>query len=214
MRKLNLTLTVVVFTITLLIGLLINPNASGEGIKNDIVLYDDKLIQDLEYRLSERSKITSRFDYFDFNKVEYKKENEIVEKVKIELEVLLESQVEKTSRKVAEDSYSSSIEGVKAYYTLTAYTAGYESTGKTPSHPEYGITASGTYVKEGRTIACPKTMDFGTQVYIPSLDNTYTCEDVGGAIKSGKLDIYIENLNEALEFGRKKNVEVYILDEV
>ena len=37
-------------------------------------------------------------------------------------------------------------------FEITYYTAGAESTGKTPGHPAYGIT-SGTTVKEGQTIA-------------------------------------------------------------
>ncbi len=38
-------------------------------------------------------------------------------------------------------------------FEITYYTAGPESTGKYPGHPEYGITASGSMVEEGRTIA-------------------------------------------------------------
>lgn len=101
-----------------------------------------------------------------------------------------------------EDDYS--------VYEVTAYTSGRESTGKTPSHPAYGITASGVKVEEGVTIACPKTMDFGTEVYIPYFDNTFECQDRGGAITEGKLDVYIEDLDAALKFGRRK-LDVQIL---
>jgi 3D (Asp-Asp-Asp) domain-containing protein len=97
-------------------------------------------------------------------------------------------------------------------YEVTAYTAGYESTGKTPSHSEYGITASGKKVKENKTIACPKRMSFGTKIYIPYFDNTFTCEDRGSAITKGHLDVYIADLEEALEFGRQQ-LKVAILDE-
>ena len=34
--------------------------------------------------------------------------------------------------------------------TATGYTAGYESTGKKPGHPQYGITYSGVKVKRDR----------------------------------------------------------------
>lgn len=102
-------------------------------------------------------------------------------------------------------------EGKKGYFTLTAFTAGYESTGKSKGHPEYGKTASGAIVKEGRTAACPASMDFGTKLHIPSLDNTYICQDRGAAIKEGKIDIYIEDLDEAREFGKKLNVEVFVI---
>jgi len=96
-------------------------------------------------------------------------------------------------------------------FIVTAYTAGYESTGKTKYDPTYGITASGEKVEEGITIACPKSMEFGTQVYIPFFNNTFICTDRGGAIKEGRLDVYMENLNDALEFG-KRELEVKILN--
>ncbi|WP_339226311.1 LysM peptidoglycan-binding domain-containing protein [Oceanobacillus sp. FSL K6-2867] len=86
-------------------------------------------------------------------------------------------------------------------FTVTAYTAGYESTEKQPGDPAYGITASGAMVEEGNTIACPQALPFGTKIHIPELDETYVCQDRGSAITNGKLDIYIENLDDALEFG-------------
>ena len=97
-------------------------------------------------------------------------------------------------------------------YEVTAYTAGYESTGKRPSHPAYGITASGTTVKEGRTIACPKSLEYGTRIRIPYFGRTFTCEDRGAAITDGRLDVYIANVNEALTFGRRE-LPIIILEE-
>jgi 3D (Asp-Asp-Asp) domain-containing protein len=96
-------------------------------------------------------------------------------------------------------------------FTVTAYTAGYESTGKRPGDPAYGITASGTTVKEGQTIACPPSISFGTTVHIPNLGQTYTCEDRGSAITDGRLDVYIADLDQALQFGVKE-LHVHILD--
>lgn len=95
--------------------------------------------------------------------------------------------------------------------TLTAYTAGVESTGKAPDHPQYGITFSGKKVQEGRTIAVdPSVIALGTNVYIEGI-GLRTAEDIGSAIKGSKIDVYIENLDEALEFGVKKDVKVYVL---
>lgn len=95
--------------------------------------------------------------------------------------------------------------------TLTAYTAGFESTGKTPSHPAYGITASGAKVKEDHTIAVdPNVIPLGSLVYIEGL-GIRRAEDTGSAIKGAKIDVYIPDLEEALEFGVKKNVKVYVL---
>lgn len=96
--------------------------------------------------------------------------------------------------------------------TLTAYTAGFESTGKTPSHPQYGITASGAKVKDNHTIAVdPNVIPLGTYVYIEGL-GIRKAEDTGSAIKGNKIDVYIPDLDEAIAFGVKKNVKVYVLD--
>lgn len=97
-------------------------------------------------------------------------------------------------------------------YEVTAYTEGYESTGKRPGDPGYGeVAASGTayanfeplFVKENHTIACGSEHEFGTEIYIPYFDTIFTCEDRGGAITEGKIDVYIPILVDALEFGRR-----------
>jgi 3D (Asp-Asp-Asp) domain-containing protein len=89
-------------------------------------------------------------------------------------------------------------------FEVTAYTAGYESTKKKYGDIGYGITASGEVVTEMTTIACPDSLSFGTRVYIQELENVFTCQDRGSDIIEGKLDVYVKNLEEALDFGRKK----------
>lgn len=86
-------------------------------------------------------------------------------------------------------------------FKVTAYTAGEESTGKEEGDPGYGVTASGDTVEENQTIACPPSLDFGTSIYVPELDENFICEDRGSAITNGRLDIYTEDLEDALEFG-------------
>ncbi|MHC9080493.1 3D domain-containing protein [Bacillus altitudinis] len=85
---------------------------------------------------------------------------------------------------------------------VTAYTNGFESTGKHPGHSEYGTTASGLTTKQGITIACPSYMKFGTKLYIESV-GLRVCQDRGGDIKGNRLDLFIENLQKAKEFGRQ-----------
>lgn len=70
---------------------------------------------------------------------------------------------------------------------------------------ETGITASGTYATEGRTIALPTDIPFGTQIEIE--DNIYTNEDTGSFIKYTdegymRVDIYLNSHEKALEYGR------------
>lgn len=94
--------------------------------------------------------------------------------------------------------------------TATAYTAGIESTGKSPSHPQYGITASGKRAREYHTIAVDTHfIPLGSEVYIKEFNRTYIAEDTGGAIKGNRVDIYMESLQRAKEFGRKE-ITIYV----
>ncbi|MEF3302809.1 3D domain-containing protein [Paenibacillus sp. GYB003] len=95
--------------------------------------------------------------------------------------------------------------------TLTAYTAGKESTGKTPSHPAYGITRSGSKAEEGRTVAVdPSIIPLGSTVLIEGI-GLRKAEDTGSAIKGARIDVFMNDLKEAVEFGVKKNVKVFVL---
>jgi 3D (Asp-Asp-Asp) domain-containing protein len=96
-------------------------------------------------------------------------------------------------------------------YTVTWYTDGPESTGKSPGDPAYGITASGTQVTEGRTAACPANLTFGTRIQIEGV-GVRTCEDRGGAITQGHIDVYVESVSEAIHHGRQ-TLEVEIITE-
>lgn len=78
-----------------------------------------------------------------------------------------------------------------------------------------GITASGTHATSGRTIAAWSGLPFGTKVYFPALagnsnGGVYVVEDRGGAISSGRIDIYFDSHSAALAFGRR-TMEAYIL---
>jgi 3D (Asp-Asp-Asp) domain-containing protein len=95
--------------------------------------------------------------------------------------------------------------------TLTAYTAGFESTGKTASHPGYGITYSGSRAKEGRTIAVdPSVIPLGTSVMIEGV-GIRKAEDIGSAVRGVRIDVFMNDLQEARKFGVKKDVKVYVL---
>ena len=70
-------------------------------------------------------------------------------------------------------------------------------------------TASGTEPVEGRTIAvCRDQIPLGTTVVIDG--HEYVAEDVGGAIKWNRIDIYVESHEKALQLGVKKDVRVGI----
>ncbi|WP_256865369.1 3D domain-containing protein [Paenibacillus sp. 32352] len=95
--------------------------------------------------------------------------------------------------------------------TLTAYTAGKESTGKEPTSPAYGITYSGSKAEEGRTIAVdPAVIPIGSTVFIDGI-GIRTAEDTGSAVRGARIDVFMNDLDEAINFGVKKNVKVYVL---
>ena len=72
-----------------------------------------------------------------------------------------------------------------------------------------GITATGTRVVEGQTIAVdPNVIPYGTKVIIGG--HVFTAEDCGGAIKQNHIDIYVNNHATALALG-VANADVYLV---
>ena len=72
-----------------------------------------------------------------------------------------------------------------------------------------GITATGSRVAEGRTIAVdPSVIPYGTKVIIGG--HIFTAEDCGGAIKQNHIDIYVNSHEEAEALG-VANASVYLV---
>ncbi|MBE1447168.1 ubiquitin-like domain-containing protein [Paenibacillus sp. OAS669] len=95
--------------------------------------------------------------------------------------------------------------------TLTAYSAGVASTGKSTEHPQYGLTSTGTRVTEGRTIAVdPKVVPLGWWVYIDGL-GFRRAEDTGSAVKGNIIDVYFDSNDYANRFGLKRGYTVYVI---
>lgn len=96
----------------------------------------------------------------------------------------------------------------------TGYTAGYESTGKSPGHPEFGITYSGVKVTRDlySTVAADlNVFPIGTILFIPGYGYGVVA-DKGGAIKGNKVDLYYETVEDVYEKWGKKKVEVYVVE--
>jgi 3D (Asp-Asp-Asp) domain-containing protein len=108
----------------------------------------------------------------------------------------------------------------------TAYDLSYESCGKLPGDPGYGITNLGTSAATGRTIAVdPKVIPLGSRVYISfsddydSMNGIYIAEDTGRLIMGNSVDIFFGEdrigsriVNDsAMKFGIRY-VDVRILD--
>lgn len=96
----------------------------------------------------------------------------------------------------------------------TGYTAGKESTGKTPDHPAYGITYSGVKVKRDLYSTIAADLDvfpIGTILFIP--DYGYgVVADTGSAIKGNKIDLYFETVQDVYEQWGKREVTVYVIE--
>ena len=74
-----------------------------------------------------------------------------------------------------------------------------------------GVTATGTKATQGKTIAVdPSFIELGSVVYFDGIDGFggYVAEDIGGAIKGNRIDIYFDNHKDALEWGVKE-IEVF-----
>ena len=82
-------------------------------------------------------------------------------------------------------------------YVITAYCPCQKCCGKTD-----GITASGKKAVQGVTIATDKSIPFGTKVYIDGVGERIV-QDRGGAIKGNRIDLYFNDHQSALNFGRQ-----------
>ncbi|WP_255437625.1 3D domain-containing protein [Thalassobacillus sp. CUG 92003] len=97
----------------------------------------------------------------------------------------------------------------------TGYTAGYESTGKTPEHPQYGITFSGVKVTRDlySTIAAdPEVYPIGSVLFIPGYGYGVVA-DTGSAIQGHKIDLYYDTVEDVYQHWGKKTVSVYLIEE-
>ena len=95
---------------------------------------------------------------------------------------------------------------------LTAYSNAFESTGKHPGEPGYGVTASGQVAKEGYTIAVdPALIPMHSIVYIPGIGVRYA-EDTGGAVKGSHIDVFMNDDNLCRQFG-VRHANVYLIEE-
>lgn len=100
--------------------------------------------------------------------------------------------------------------------SASAYDLSYESCGKHPGDPNYGITASGMRAQYGVVAVDPRVIPLGTRLYIEAVDGSWTygycvAGDTGGGIKGNKVDLFYNSRAEAINFGRRQ-AKVYILN--
>ena len=105
--------------------------------------------------------------------------------------------VEEVQSDGAENTEIETVQPIVEEYVITAYCHCTKCCGKSDK-----ITASGVEATEGVTIATDKSIPFGTKIYIDGVGERIV-QDRGGAIKGNRIDLYFENHQEALNFGRQ-----------
>lgn len=70
----------------------------------------------------------------------------------------------------------------------------------------HGVTASGVRSNYGIVAADPQLLPLGSivRLYAGEYSGLYTVMDTGGKIKGRKIDVYLANSKEAIQFGRRK----------
>lgn len=153
--------------------------------------------------IAERYK-TSSVEFKNFKKDTYVKIEELkrVQNENFDTEEVIE-EVEVAKMAVEEEI----VEDNKEYWTFeVSYYCGCWDCTQNGNN----ITASGTYATQGRTIALPTDIPFGTEVYIEDVgyfinEDTggfiqYTYDDYGNLVM--RVDVYLEDHNECYERGR------------
>ncbi len=96
-------------------------------------------------------------------------------------------------------------------FRCSAYTA------NDPGMTGNGRVAGGGYVQEWSTVAVdPSVIPMYSKVYIPYFKDypnhgIFEARDTGGSIKGARIDIYMTDRGEALQFG-KRDLEVYLIN--
>lgn len=229
-KKMILFLSIII--VTLLFALTFKTSLKMKKVATAIETYNKNFItverpEEYEYVLSEQvAYMASRevSEEADTNvtdsKIEQNVSTEDIEDEKKEETKEIEKEVKAVSyRELAENNppeeYKQVIEA-----TATAYCLCQKCCGKSPSSPGYGVTASGLKIIPGtgmKVIAVDsKVIPLGSKVYVQGLNGAWdygyaVAGDTGGAIKSMKIDLYMDSHEETLSWGRKK-VNIYVVD--
>lgn len=138
-----------------------------------------------------------------------KAEEDLIKYNKLPIKVeTLEHNIDNTTKKENSEVLqliSNKKSGKTETMTITAYCPCRKCCGKTD-----GITASNIKAVEGVTVAMDKSIPFGTKVYIDGVGERIV-QDRGGSIKGNKLDIFFNDHQTALNFGRQRK-QVTILN--
>lgn len=164
-------------------------------------------------------------DYIHYEQIKYLEKKEIAN---IETEKNIEvknAEKKENIAKIEDIKVEENSEVVPTEYKevielkATAYCLCKKCCGKSESHPEYGVTASGLKIIPGtnmKVIAVdPTIIPLGTEVYVEGLNGAVDygyaiAADTGSAIKNLKIDLYMDSHEKAYQWGIK-NVKLYVI---
>lgn len=191
-----------------------------QELKGQHVDYREDELRETEIHLWDGSSDTS-----PLNNTAVFQEITEVSGIKDEKQLLLEERIANTRERIRKIDIAYNLEELEKMLDLekytpvkviaTGYTAGRESTGKDPGHPQYGITYSGVQVRRDlySTIAAdPEVFPLGTILYIPNYGYGVVA-DVGSAITGNKIDLYYETVDDVFQYWGKQEVDVYIIQQ-
>lgn len=173
---------------------LTNKDETIKNLENQI----NELKQIQNDLLNKQTELLNKQTELENKNKELQKQVEAVKVSKAKKQTTVTSRGSSTSRTVEASAQPVSSNEKWIWANVSAYCSCAKCCGKTN-----GITASGTAATAGRTIAAPSNYSFGTKIELEGL-GTYTVEDRGGAIKGNKIDVYMDNHQAALNFGRKQ----------
>jgi 3D (Asp-Asp-Asp) domain-containing protein len=91
-------------------------------------------------------------------------------------------------------------------FTATAYCSCKKCCDKDPSNKWYGITASGRKARWGTVAVDRRLIKLGSRLSEGFPKTAFRTDDVDGAIKGKRVDLWFPSHRKALEFGRQKLV--------
>lgn len=131
----------------------------------------------------------------------YPEDPPVVEGVAIEIVTVEAAEPEESEPDLA--SYNQIVNA-----TVTAYCICEKCCGKTPDHPEYGITASGRPAEPYVSVAVdPFTIALGSTVYVDYGDgllHEFRADDTGKGVVGAHIDVCYPDHQSALEHGVKE----------
>lgn len=99
--------------------------------------------------------------------------------------------------------------------TVNGYAYSKVISAKATAYCDDGKTASGIQSKEGVVAVDPRVIPLGTRLYIEATDGSWSygvclAGDTGGLIKGNRVDLFYDEYDTCIQFGRR-NCNIYIL---